>query len=987
MHVQRKKYKVAVAFIGYVVWLFAAAVASADTLPNQPTPAGGTLSPASPSLMYTAGPFLIDNITAQANGAPICGSDATPCSDYTLTINLPSDYATTHPRDQITIKVAWPTTADDFDVYVLDASGKVVGTSASSADPETVTLPAGSGTRTLTVRTVPFTVTGDSYTGTVTLSTAAAPPPQADIDAPRYINYPSPENLGNPGQSEPSLGIDYKTGAVMYQALLQTLRVTFNDGTSPARTMWTDVSAPLTSIESLDPILFTDHVTGRTFVSQLTGQDSLAEFTDDDGATWTPSQGGGIPSGVDHQSVGGGPYASLPVIGQPDNPIYPHAVYYCSQDIATAFCARSDDGGLTFGPGVPIYNLTTCGGLHGHVKVGPEGTVYVPNGACGTHQGVAVSEDNGVTWAVRVDPMSSPDTGSDPSVGVSTHSSVDGQPSEGTIYLGYQAADNHARIAVSHDHGQTWEYDQDVGAALGIQNMVFPEVVAGDDDRAAFAFLGSTVAGNHSAPDFQGIWHLYVATTLDGGKTWKTVDVTPNDPVQRAGGVCTNGTSCSGNNRNLLDFMDISVDKAGRVLVGYADGCINACVDGGPNSYTAKAVIARQSGGPRLFAQYDPVEPTVPKAPLLDSALQQASGDIDVQWETPDNGGDPIQSYNIYRGTQAGGEQLIANTGNSKTTYIDNTAAPGTTYYYRISALNAAGEGQRGNEVASQTAQASIDPCALPGVQLFTDQAGDQTGAPADPQVDVAGLYIAEPYFSSDGDQLVFTLQVGDLTILPPNAEWNVIFNGPDGKTYFLDMNTNNLSPAYEYGTVDPGTGGVSTFNTIGTLSARSGYSTDGKIVLVIADSKLGGIGAGDTLTGIHATTQILVGALGTGLLETADDTASASYTLKGNSYCSPNAAPTASLAAESTKGHEPLEVQFDAGASNDPDAGDSIASYTFDFGDGSSPVTQSTPMIYHTYQQVGNYNATVTVTDSRDKRSTNTAAAVIEVKGNKHNK
>jgi hypothetical protein len=51
--------------------------------------------------------------------------------------------------------------------------------------------------------------------------------------------------------------------------------------------------------------------------------------------------------------------------------------------------------------------------------------------------------------------------------------------------------------------------------------------------------------------------------------------------------------------------MDAVVDAQGRVLVGYADGCTGSCVTGGPNTRTALATIARQTGGPRLFAAFD----------------------------------------------------------------------------------------------------------------------------------------------------------------------------------------------------------------------------------------------------------------------------------------------------------------------------------------------------------------------------------------------
>jgi hypothetical protein len=244
-----------------------------------------------------------------------------------------------------------------------------------------------------------------------------------------------------------------------------------------------------------------------------------------------------------------------------------------------------------------MYDLTQCGGLHGHVKVDPSsGTVYVPNKGCGAGQAVAVSEDNGLHWTVRPVPGSTPGD-SDPSVGIGAN---------GTVYFGYQAADGHARVAVSHDHGQTWVDGQDVGAQLGVQNTAFPAMVSGDDDRAAFAFLGSTTGGNYQdAATFHGDWHLYVATTLDGGRSWKTADATPTDPVQR-GSICTGGTTC-GNDRNLLDFMDVTVDPQGRVLVGYADGCTADCAQpGGAQNFDALASIARQDAGPRLFAAFDP---------------------------------------------------------------------------------------------------------------------------------------------------------------------------------------------------------------------------------------------------------------------------------------------------------------------------------------------------------------------------------------------
>src|SRR4051794_1898294 len=85
---------------------------------------------------------------------------------------------------------------------------------------------------------------------------------------PSYTGYAASAGLGA-SAGEPSIGVDERTGAVMYIASLQTLKVTFDDSTTPATAAWQDVSHPLTSFITLDPILYTDQKLGRTFVSQL----------------------------------------------------------------------------------------------------------------------------------------------------------------------------------------------------------------------------------------------------------------------------------------------------------------------------------------------------------------------------------------------------------------------------------------------------------------------------------------------------------------------------------------------------------------------------------------------------------------------------------------------------------------------------------------------------------------------------------------------
>jgi len=83
-------------------------------------------------------------------------------------------------------------------------------------------------------------------------------------------------------------------------------------------------------------------------------------------------------------------------------------------------------------------------------------------------------------------------------------------------------------------------------------------------------------------------------------------------------------------------------------------------------------------------------------------------------------------------------------------------------------------------------------------------------------------------------------------------------------------------------------------------------------------------------------------------------------------SYTSGNQAPVARISANPTSGPVPLAVSFDGRGSGDPDAGDTIASYSWDLnGDGAfGDATGATAT--HTYTTPGTYVAKLKVTDSR---------------------
>jgi hypothetical protein len=137
-----------------------------------------------------------------------------------------------------------------------------------------------------------------------------------------------------------------------------------------------------------------------------------------------------------------------------------------------------------------------------------------------------------------------------------------------------------------------------LGKDLGVKVSRFPLAVAGDGDRAAVAYLGSTNDGNPGdRKHFAGVWRMYVSYTYDRGRHWKTYDATPASPVQ-VGSICTGGTSCT-DDRNLLDFNDMVLDGKGRVVIGFADGCLKTTCT--PADRLRKGAVIRQTTGPALY--------------------------------------------------------------------------------------------------------------------------------------------------------------------------------------------------------------------------------------------------------------------------------------------------------------------------------------------------------------------------------------------------
>lgn len=420
---------------------------------------------------------------------------------------------------------------------------------------------------------------------------------------PGFMTSLAPQGLvGHDSSGEPSIGVDWRTGNGMFMNGGNMYRLTFDKGT----VAWSDVSAARGFDINLDPIMVTEPRTGLTLAGGDDGACSLLFATTDDGTTWTPS----LPCtfSYDHPTVG---YA--PSVLRPGSDTF----YYCQQGPDVDQCATSFTNGTQWNPPVPLAGNPsasvapqTCIGLFGHLRGSADGTAYLPSRNCflssgNTGVGGMETSDDGLTWSEYLLPGQT-GVGFDPAV-VTTP--------DNTVYEGWQdGGTDHPLIAVSHNHGATWTTPIDLARSVrpALVAATFPTLTAGDNGRVAYSFLGTSVgAGNPNTTGFKGIWYLYTSFTYDGGKHWTTVKDTPQ-PMQY--GEVDNGGTLTSGQRNLLDFIDSSVTKDGRVVVAYVTGCLSDCVQTAAAGHFDTAIaasthawasVAFQTSGRGLFAAYD----------------------------------------------------------------------------------------------------------------------------------------------------------------------------------------------------------------------------------------------------------------------------------------------------------------------------------------------------------------------------------------------
>jgi len=324
---------------------------------------------------------------------------------------------------------------------------------------------------------------------------------------------------------------------------------------------------------------------------------------------------------------------------------------------------------------------------------------------------------------------------------------------------------------------------------------------------------------------------------------------------------------------------------------------------------------------------------------------------------------------------------------------LTDGAQSGLTTPLALSAI-APGFGKPFTILREATSAGAENRCEVPGLTLLNDAGGDSLTT--DSNQDLLSASVAQPYIAGGNPNLVFTLKVSSLALLKPGSGYFVSFKNPDDVVVGVRMEVNNpLAPAFytytagESGGTPPVADGRFVSSQT-TAAAGSRYDADtGTITIVATPAALGLTTPGQSLVGFNSgatqttdPTNMLVGA--TLVTDEMPDGLGriGRFEYKANGFCAPNSAPTAVLGATPTSGAKPLTVSFSGLASTDPDTagGDAIASYTFNFGDGSAPVTNTTGTISYVYTRSGSFTATLKVKDRNQGAESLADAKLITV-------
>ena len=536
--------------------------------------------------------------------------DGVNCDVFKITVTgTPEDWQT----KLIALTFIWTLPANDYDFYIhKDAvDGPEVASGRNGGAPETddnsAIDPATMGVGDYFVHVVYFSVVGaDQYRGTATVTPKATANREATYESTGITFSPSvalkAPVAGRDG--EPSIRTDYKgnnyTGGIRgvpagvdlwYHNLNPAspqfdpfMRVPTYRGQPDGTTEKTpadvggDGGGDIDLAVGFPPLAGPEREIPFMAYSSLTLANISSGLTRDRGITFELNPVGNLsggPPGDDrqwHEFLGS------------------DSVYLLYRTVAPAIAQvqRSNDGGFTYGPSVSAGLIGQVGCIDVHQATG---TVY----ASGSSGSVAIGTPSVPGQAPTAADYTIRLAASDPG-GVSNLFFVvkvaDDGTANGTAYVVYSNG-THIFLKSSTDKGGTWSAPVRVNPPSGphATNVnLFPWMETGPTPGSVgIVWYGTTNPAN----DDNARWKVYYAQSFNAHEqtpAFRVAEVTEPEHYIHASNISLGGLTGT-NNRNLIDYFQISFDPLGAAVVAYTDD---------HNDFDGQTYISRQIAGPSI---------------------------------------------------------------------------------------------------------------------------------------------------------------------------------------------------------------------------------------------------------------------------------------------------------------------------------------------------------------------------------------------------
>ena len=618
------------------------------------TPAAGTIGPTpGTSVSWSGGPYVVPTPVPD-----VCPPASDPanlrCDHFQLTVDVPASYWETHTGGA-DIQITWASADDDFDLYVYDNTGNLVGQSASggSTVERFLLQNANSDQSPYEVRVVPFLTTAATYNGSATFVSQAGSVPNPPRSTGGLAFAPAATVIdGQRTEGEPVNFIDPRNGDYWESGPWGiTTQQSFIHRSTDGGNQFNIVSGSGLRPDPGPGGGDTDIVTDDQGYAYFTDLESLinldAAVSNDHGNTWRRNPVTVQTTGVDRQwfAVDNGATAA-----PGDNTVF----LAFRQELGTYVYSTPGSTGLADPVGGLVYQNASADQVNpisaeprcGQMRFDPvRRNLYFP--CAGDNHielsigHVAPSQRTGIVFH-NVELPVSPGGG-----GVDDLFPVVATDAAGNLYAAWvDTNDNNVYYTASTDAGETWNAPLQVNGGDANSN-VMPWLQGGSAGRLAVVWYGSP---SNLDSDFMPSWYNnrqastafkwygYASLITNAATTSPTFAQTRfTDQPMNYGQICTGGIGCtiSNGDRTMADYFAVYLDRG--------DGAMRIVYDDVTSQHHGAHVFeARQIAGPS--ATGGTVSRAVPSNPVSDP-----TGDAQSPHYAPTGAGANVSQYDFTR--------------------------------------------------------------------------------------------------------------------------------------------------------------------------------------------------------------------------------------------------------------------------------------------------------------------------------------------------